>query len=270
MDRRALIAGGLALAAAPAFAIDPGVASGGYKDDEADVAFEHAIALERDNTEGLLDSAREIRVALTDREVPLSALYGQSFPPIWHMAMKGEVKGVLITIDPDDRTAVVVTVLAPPEPGYSLGTLTISNSEGLWKSLDVSATRVSGELNPDASEKLTARFSAPIFRDAVVADVKGPAAATAEPTKVVLARAEAMLRGDIAAAVALSTEAGGARLKDLPPEAAPMIRRELPKMVARLKAARRVVIREQTAVIFLAPKEYATAVRVDGVWKVAD
>ncbi|MCW5758630.1 MAG: hypothetical protein KIS90_02520 [Phenylobacterium sp.] len=104
----------------------------------------------------------------------------------------------------------------------------------------------------------------------MVADIKGLAAVTAEPTGVVLARAEAMIRGDMAAAMALSTEAGAARLKDLPPEAAPMIRRELPKMVARLKAARRVVVREQTAVIFLGPKEYASTVRVDGVWKVAD
>ncbi|MCW5758631.1 MAG: hypothetical protein KIS90_02525 [Phenylobacterium sp.] len=47
-------------------------------------------------------------MALTDREVPPSALYGQSFPPIWHMARRGEVKGVLIEFDPDDRTAVVV------------------------------------------------------------------------------------------------------------------------------------------------------------------
>ena len=270
LGRRLVVAGGLALAAGPAFAIDPGVASGGYKDDEADIGFTHAIALERDNAEGLMDQAREIRVALTDREVLVSALYGQAFPPIWHMAMKGAVKGVLLKIDPDDRTAVLVTVLAPPQPGYSLGTLSISNSEGVWKRLDVSATRVGGELSPDASEKLTVRFSAPIFRDAVVADLRGPAAAAAEPTKVVLARAEAIVRGDIAAAVALSTEASGARLGDIPPEVATMLKRELPKLVARLKSVRRVVVREQTAVIFLGPGEYANAVRQDGAWKVAD
>jgi hypothetical protein len=270
VHRRLVLAGGLAFVAGPAFAIDPGVASGGYKDDETDVAFTHAIALERDNTEGLMDHARVYRVALTDREVPVSALYGQAFPPIWHMATRGQVKGVLIKIDPDDRTAIVVTVLAPPEPGYSLANITISNSEGLWARLDASATRINGDLKPEASEKLTVHFSAPVFNDRVVADLKGPAAAAAEPTKAILARAEAIVRGDMAAALALSTEASGARLRELPPEAAPMIRRELPKLVARLKSARRVVVREQTAVIFLGPNEYATAVRQDGVWKVAD
>jgi hypothetical protein len=269
-SRRAVLAAGLALAATPAFAIDPGVSSGAYKDDEADLAFTHAVAVERDNTEGLLDHAREIRVALTDREIPASALYGQAFPPIWFMAKAGQVKGVMLSFDPDDRTGMVVTILAQPEPGYSLTNLTISRSEGLWKRLDVSATRIGGELDPEASEKMTARFSAPVFRDAVVADLKGPAAAASEPTQAVLARAQAIARGDLEAARALSTETSGARLKELPPEAAPMIRREMPKLVARLKSVRRVVVREQTAVIFLGPREYATVARENGVWKVAD
>ena len=47
MDRRAVLAAGLALAAAgPALAIDPGTASGHYRDDDFDVAFSHAVALE--------------------------------------------------------------------------------------------------------------------------------------------------------------------------------------------------------------------------------
>lgn len=270
MDRRLVLAGGLSLAAAPAFAIDPGVASGGYKDADADVTFTHAIALERDNTEGLMEYAREVRVALTDREVPVSALHGQGFPPIWHMATKGQVKGVLMSINPEDRTGLVATILAPPEPGYSLATMTISGTEGLWERLDVAATRISGEIRPGMHEKLECRFSAPVFNDRVVSDLKGAAAATCEPAQAILARAQALIRGDVPAAIALSTEASGARLGDLPPSTITLIKREVPKLVARLKTVRRAVIREQTAVVFLGPREYATTAREGGVWKVAD
>ena len=270
MDRRLVLIGGLALMAAPAFAIDPGVASGRYTDDETEIVFTHAIAIERDNTEGLLEYAREIRIALTDREIPLSALLGQGFPPIWSMASEGRVRGVLLSLNPTDRTGMVVTVLDKPEPGYSLTNLSVSDSEGLWSRLDVASNRVIGETRPDAMEKLTANFSAPLFNDRVKADLKGPAAAASEPAQAVVARAEALIRGDMAAAAALSTEASAARLRTFPPEALAMIRRELPKVVDRMKSVRRVVIREQTAVIFLGPGEYANATREGGVWKVAD
>jgi hypothetical protein len=268
--RRSVLAGGLALVAGPAFGIDPGVVTGGYRDDDLDVAFAHAVALERDNTEGLMDHAREIRVALTDREVPASALFGQGFPPIWHMAVRGEVRGVILSFDPADRTGMVVTVLARPEPGFSLANVTISNSEGLWSRLEIAPTRISGELRAGASGKLTARFSAPVFNDRVVADLKGPAAAAAEPTRAVLARAEAIVRGDMPAALALSTEASAVRLREIPPETLALAKREVPRLIARLKSVKRVVVREQTAVIFLGPGEYATAAREGGAWKVAD
>lgn len=268
--RRNILATALALAAGPAWAIDAGTATGRYKDDDVDVTFSHAVALELDNTEGLLDSPREMRVLLADRELPASVLYGQSFPPVWRLAQEGKVQGLLLTFDPTRRETLVVTVLATPEPGYSLANLTLSNSEGLWSRLEVGATRVVGELKPDASEKAQLRFSAPVFTNPVEADLKGPAAAASEPVKVLLARAEAIARGDMAAAAALSTEASGARLADTPPEFRKMVAKELPKLIARLKATKRVVIRRETAVVMLGPGEYASATKVDGVWKAAD
>ena len=53
--RRAVLAAGLALAAGPVFAIDPGVASGHYSRDGEKIDFKHAIALSQDNAERLLD-----------------------------------------------------------------------------------------------------------------------------------------------------------------------------------------------------------------------
>jgi hypothetical protein len=270
MDRRAVLASALAFAAGPAFAIDAGTSAGRYKDDDVDIGFSHAVALELDNAEGLLDSPREMRVLLTDRELPASALYGQAFPPVWYLAKEGKVRGLLLTFDPAKRDALVMTVLVQPEAGYSLSNVTLTASEGLWSRLEISATRVVGELKPDASEKAQVRFSAPVFTNPVEADLKGAAAAASEPVKVLVARAEAIARGDMAAAAALSTEASGASLSETPPEVRKMMAKELPKLVARLKSARRVVIRRETAVVMLGPGEYASATKVDGVWKAAD
>jgi hypothetical protein len=270
MHRRSVLAAGLALAASPAFAIDAGTASGRYRDDEVELSFSHAVALELDNTEGLLDSPREMRVLLTDREMPVSVLYGQSFPPVWGMAQAGEVRGIYLRFDPDDRNAILVTPLAKPEPGYSLSTLTISNSEGLWARLETSPSRVSGALRPGASERVQLTFSAPVFTNPVERDLTGPAAAASEPAKALIARAEALIRGDMAAAAALSTPASGARLSEVPPEVRAMFAKELPKMVSQLKAAKRAIIRRETAVVMVGPGEYASASKVDGVWKAAD
>lgn len=270
MDRRTVLAAGLALAAGPAFAIDAGTSSGRYKDDDVDIVFSHAIALDLDNTEGLLDSPKELRVLLTDRELPASVLHGQAFPPVWRLAKEGKVRGLLLTFDPARRDAIVMTVLAKPEPGYSLANVTLSNSQGLWSRLEVGATRVVGELKPDASEKAQVRFSAPVFTNAVEADLKGPAAAASEPVKVLIARAEAIAKGDLAAAAALSTETSAAGLADIPPEFRKALAKELPNLIARLKATKRVVIRRETAVVMLGPGEYANTARVGGVWKAAD
>lgn len=271
MERRMFLAAGLAaVAAGPALAIDAGTAEGRYRDDDADIAFSHAVALQLDNTEGLLDTPREFRVLLTDRELPVSVLYGQSFPPVWHMAQAGEVRGLLLRFDPSDRNAILLTVLAKPEPGYSLSNTTLSRSDGVWSRLEATPTRVVGELSPEATEKVRLRFSAPVFTDPVEADLKGPAAAASEPAKVLIARAEAIARGDMAAAAALSTDASAARLAEMPPEFRKMAAKELPKLVARLKTAKRAVIRRETAVVMLGPGEYASAARIGGTWKAAD
>lgn len=270
MDRRALLGAALSLAAAPAFATDPGTASGRYADGEVELTFSHAVALELDNAEDFRDSAREYRVLLSDRDVPVRALYGLAFPPVWTMARKGEVRGLLLAFDPEDRTSLQVTVLTPPEPGFSLTTWSLSNSEGLWETLSASPTRVLGALREGASERLALRFSAPVFSDAVEADLKGAAARSSEPVKVLLARAEAIGRGDLAAAAALSTPTAAEHFRDPPPQLLKMAPRLAAEVTQRLKNTNRVVIRRETAAIMLGPGEWANVARVDGVWKAAD
>ncbi len=269
--RRAILAGGLVLAAAPAFALDSGVAQGRYRDDDRDLGFAHAIALLQDNAEGLLDRPNQMRVLLSDVEAPPAVLYGVVFPPVYAMARAGTVKGVLLEFDPADRNALHVTILARPgNPGVSLTNVSLSNSQGLWKRLDASATRIVGELNDDASEHLAASFSAPVFTDPVQADLKGPAAQASEQVAVLIARAQALARGDMAAAAALSTEASAADLGAMPPDQMKAFAKQIPGMLRQLKAAKRVVVRRETAAILVGDGSWFSLVRVGGAWKAAD
>lgn len=263
------LATGLALAAArPAFAIDPGVSSGKYEREDEKISFSHAIALSTDNVEGVSERKHEFRVLLSDREVPLSAILGLMFPPVWTMAREGKLNGLLLEFDPADRTSLNVVALTKRDDGFSPASVSLTNSEGLWSKLDVSATRISGELKPDASESMRFKFSAPVFTNAVTADLKGAAAAASEPVKVLLARAEALGKGDMATVDALSTE--GSRVGSLPPEVLKMAKAQMPALIRQLKATKRVVIREQTAAIMLGSDGWGSATLVGGVWKAAD
>ena len=268
--RRTLLAAGAALLAPPAFAIDPGKAIGRYNDDGVDFKVTHALALAVDNAEGFGDSDQGLRVLLSDREVPLSAICGLAFPPVWGMARDGRLEGLLLKFDPADKTALVATILTKPEPGYSLATTTISNSEGLWSRLEAGPTRVAGELKADASERMIFEFSAPVFTNAIEADLKGAAAAASEPVKVLLARAEALSRRDFKAAAALSTEDAAKGFDTIPPEVLKEITKLTAEMTRRLRNPKRVVIRRETAAVMLGEGEWASVVKVDGVWKASD
>ena len=75
----------------------------------------------------------------------LAALYVIAFPPVWQMAQAGAVHGVLLEFSPTDKTTLYVTVLSPPtEVGAFMHTLTLSSSKGVWKQIEMSATRASG------------------------------------------------------------------------------------------------------------------------------
>jgi hypothetical protein len=85
--------------------------------------------------------------------------------------------------------------------------------------------------------------------------------------KVLIARAEALGRRDLDAAIALSTADSAVNLRAAPPE----MMRDAPKfaaeMLRELKAPKRVVIRRETAAVMTGPGEWASVTKVDGVWK---
>lgn len=271
IGRRLVLAAGAAFAARPAFAIDPGVATGGYHGGEGKFDVSHAVALAMDGAEDFgRDDHVRMRLVLSEAEVLPSALAGLAFPPVWGQARAGRLKGLLLEFDPADRTRLTATILAPPEPGYSLATITLSNSEGLWARLDASATRIAGELRPGVNDDMAFSFSAPVFTNPVVADLKGPAVQASAPVQVMIARAEALLRGDIPAVISLSTESAAANFTKLEPETIKLIKREMPGVIQKLKTAKRVVIRRETAAVQLDKDSWASAALVDGVWKGTD
>jgi hypothetical protein len=273
MSRLAIaLAAVLTLATAgPALAIDPGVASGHYLAEDLKVPkLAHAVALSLDNAEGQLDHPTELRILLSEEEVPPAALAGLHFTPAHFMAQSGALHGLLLRLDPTDRNSVYVTVLAKPDdPRQSFTTLTLSNTEGVWKRLEVNATRAAGELKANDTFDVAASFSSPVFTNPVQQDLKGPAAQASEPVKVLIARYEALAKGDMVAAAALSTKGAAERMAALPPEVMRGARAELPGLVKQLRAAKRVVIRRDTAAVDVGDGWYGLALE-NGAWKASD
>ena len=272
MRQRVLAAIAALVLTGPAHAIDPGTASGHYAGKETRVPkLTHAVALRVDNAEGRRDRQDEMRILLSEEDVPASALAGLHFPPVRTMALAGRVHGLLLEFDPADRTTLSVNVLAKPaNPGQMLTSLSLPNSGGLWTRLDVQSIRVTGELKPNETFDLVASFSAPVFTNPVQRDLKGAAARESEPVRVLLARVEAIGRGDLATAQSLSTAAAAERLSAMPVEAMKAAAAHIPELVRQLKAARRVVVRERTAAVEVPDGSWFSLARENGVWKAAD
>jgi hypothetical protein len=262
----------LALAAGPAGAIDPGTASGHFTSDEIKVPeLAHAVALSLDNAEGQLDHPNEMRVLLSKEDVPASALSGLVFTPAHMMAKAGALHGLLLKFDPADRNSVYVTILAQPaDPRQSFTTLTLSNTEGVWKHLDVNATRAVGELKANDTFDVAASFSAPVFTNPVRQDLKGPAAGNSEQVRVLLARCDAIARGDMATAVAMSTKDAADQLQALPPATMKQARAQIPQLVRQLRAATRVVVRRDSAAVQTPDGGWFSLALENGAWKAAD
>jgi len=130
------------------YAIDPGIAKGTLAVNDETIALTHAYAHLHDNAEGLLDRPREIRIVLSDRDIPYQSLRGIAFLPVTHMAKENHVRGLLLILDPHDQSKVLVTLLKQPsKQGQSLMTLTLHvTGEALFKKLHMSKVHVDGEI----------------------------------------------------------------------------------------------------------------------------
>lgn len=262
---------GSGLAAAEPSASTPAAssASGQYASDEGTIAVRYATALALDSIDGQVDADVKMRVALTDRAVPAEALMGGSFPPVWQMAKAGQVRGVMLEFDPVDRTKATMTVLAKPEdPAASLSTVSYSASDGLWKSLSPAAGHVSGHF-VYGEDKVDLTFDAPVATNAVVSDLKGPAAQSSELVTILRQRVRAIVDGDEATVARLSTRESVERIK-ADPAPADQVKAFAAIVVPLLDKVSRVVVREKTAVVIMPEGFVSSFVKDGGVWKCAD
>lgn len=192
------------------FAIDPGTATGTLKVDGDAVNLTHAYAHFHDNAEGWLDTDKEMRILVSDREVEQEVLSGLNpFFTLTAMVKQGLVRGVLLRFDPSKPDPVLATILYPPkDQGQALASKKIGDSKkGALENLALSELRVSasvnqtGQGNPELgwpSEEYRFKFSAPLFNEpAVTATLKDKNALNSPQVKVILARAAALIKGDL-------------------------------------------------------------------------
>jgi hypothetical protein len=271
-----------------AHAIDPGKAKGVLTMNEKKVALTEAYAHYHDNAEGLLDRPREIRIALTDRQIPQESLRGIAFLPVTELAREGRVTGLLLQFDPKDRSKVLVTLLAkPPQEGLTLMTLSlVDTAKPPLKGLVISKTRISGEVahtedRASGSEELpklsyAVKFSAPLFQALpVTADMKGKQAQETPQIRVLRQKIAAMKKGDLEGIKTMSSEQANRRnavmMEKMTEESVKAFAKEgADDLEKTLKSLKRVVVRGDRAVALCGDNTWFTFVKEGGQWKSGD
>jgi hypothetical protein len=86
---------------------------------------------------------------------------------------------------------------------------------------------------------------------------------------VLIARAQALGRGDLQGALALTSRQGAAQLQAIPPDQLKQASASMGELVKALKGVKRVVVRKGSAVAIFGDG-FSSLVVEDGAWKVAD
>lgn len=263
---------------------------GAFKIGDRKFALKKAYAHFHDNTEGLLGYPKELRVVLTDTEIPPESIQGLSFLPVEELARRGEVHGLILKLDPANPNSVMLTLLdKPEEEGASLMTQTRSTTgKDLWKSFAYAAGQASGELmetevDEDDPRSLTYsfKFSAPVTNEpAVTADLKGKAASASPQVAVLRAKAKAMAAGDLegmkklsSVAAAATNEARMAQMGMSDDALKAMMKEYAPEMTKDIGSIQRVVVRGDHAVALASGESGSTwfnFVLEGGEWKSND
>jgi hypothetical protein len=265
--------------------IDPGIAKGSLKVNDKNITLRHAYAHLHDNAEGMLDDAEKFRVLFTDREVPPNALDGIAFLPVMELARQGQVQGLLFEMDPEDPNNVVMTLLQPPSgQGRFLirQTINVSGGEDLFKDWKLTEKRVAGaierrgEREPGLGDfpaiSYSVQFDAPVFNEPkVTADLKGKAAKDGPQAHLLFAKADALAKGDFAAAQKVCTDRANRWNKAFLDDAkSDSVARQAAEMKKSLQKIQRVVERGDRAVVILSGKHWFSFVREGGEWKSDD
>jgi hypothetical protein len=237
-----------------------------------------------DNAEGLATRKKELRILLTDREVPASSIYGTAFPPVWHMAMEGKVQGVLLELDPSDPNNInTILLMKPKQKGRSLMTMSISESGGkVFEGWKYGGGRVSGALKRgkegnSADEDLPNIVYAVKFDAAVdpgppvTQDLTGAKALASPQVKVLAQAADAMSKADFAALKNLSSAAGKVQIDEMiamtGPQAKQSAKQSGTELKAMVKKVKRVVVRGDRATVLMPDGLSVSMVLEGGTWK---
>ena len=235
----------------------------------------HVHALLHDNAEGILATPTQLRIVVTDREVPIESLYGLSFLPVGDMGRRGEVEGILLQFDPAKPDEVDYTVLTVS------GIQTVTTKVSV-KELKLAAGRVTGAFDfsdnsfasfPEYPKvKFSFRIDTPVNSPpAVTADLKGRDALNSPQVKVVRAIADALAVGNLVALNKLTSERATVRNKEEiarrgadAKKAYKSVGAELKKLIPGVK---RVVVRGDQAVVIL-PEQTTFELKLEGgIWK---
>lgn len=280
----AILTASLGLAGS-AGAAGTGKADGGLSAGTASVELRTAYATQYFNEEGLADGP-ELRILLADRKVDLDLLAGPTADAIERIARKGELRGILLRLDPTQLAKAPVRgtlLMQPPSPSDSLMHFTITGDSGGFDALQVSKDRVQGKVQFQSAAGTSpafgyrSAFSARLVQDRPTARLIGARAQESPPAKTVLAFERALLDGDLATVSAHTTPARFAGLDaDFVRVGAAVfleqVRAQLPDPAMRPRQIREVVIHGSRAWVVMIKEDgsrtIAALVHTDGVWKV--
>lgn len=194
----------------PASAIDPGRATGTLKVDGKTFELKYSNIMQYNNEEGFLDKA-EIRLLLTDKDVPYELLSGPTLDPLLALVRKNDVHGILLRIEQlkplknKVKTANGTLFYPPKNPRASLPFFTISDSNGIFDKLVYGNNCVSGKIRHQLkggqtpSFEFDVSFYAPFFEDVVTSKLAGKAALDSPQVKALLAFQQEKLKKQIRA-----------------------------------------------------------------------
>ena len=246
------------------------------------IQLKHFRALLHDNAEGLLDLHKELRILITDREVPADALDGLTMLPVLQLAKDDKVQGLLIKLDPSDLGVAYVTLLRKPvAPQISLMTQTVSSSNTeVVGNFNMGNGSVSGVMEhhekgdsffadmPTMSYAVS--FRMPLDHVSVItSDLKGNAAQKSPQAAILAKKGEALMKKDFALLRTLQTEAAYRRGEMLLSN--PAFQEVLPEMGAEIKKSvghiSRLIVRGKRAVIVFDDHSWNEFVDESGEWK---
>lgn len=269
-------------------AIDPGTASGTVTFDKDVIQLKYAYAHLHDNAEGWLDTATEMRILVTDRQVPQEALAGlNAFTTLSEMLQQDKLRGVLLRFDPAAPNSILITNLTPPkDPNESLANKSLSYGDrSPIDNLRITGQRVSGafKLHTDANrdmgwalEDYSLTFSAPLFKEpAITSDVSGNMALKSPQVAALLAKCAAMAADDVKKARQYATDRSNREadtyLAQAGEEGIAMFRQMAAELEKTVKnGPLRLVVRGTRATLIIAApdgKSLTGFVLQDGTWK---